>query len=180
MVRHYPKVYSPEEIALIQNRQTGFQLQDDDFCTRYRVGDCKPPSFFQRKLERYIWEANNDFKFDIGDVIETERYMYVRYETGHDTVLHQDLTTEMMQHDPARKLSAIVCLQPAQAGGEIIFKYTRGINEIEFHQLATQEVYNLGAGDVLIFPSYVYHQVLPVKSGVRESIVALVLGPAWR
>jgi PKHD-type hydroxylase len=34
-------------------------------------------------------------------------------------------------------------------------------------------------GTVLVFPSFLYHRVTPVTSGMRRSLVAWYLGPPW-
>ena len=36
------------------------------------------------------------------------------------------------------------------------------------------------AGTIVIMPSFVYHQVTPVTSGLRRSIVIWANGPPWR
>ena len=35
-------------------------------------------------------------------------------------------------------------------------------------------------GTAVVFPSFEYHRVLPMRSGVRHSLVSWVSGPAFR
>ena len=38
----------------------------------------------------------------------------------------------------------------------------------------------LQKGDIVFFPSYVWHRVLPVTKGERHSLVGWLQGPTWR
>ena len=35
-------------------------------------------------------------------------------------------------------------------------------------------------GSIIIFPSFVYHQVTPVTRGLRQSLVGWIAGPTFR
>ena len=35
-------------------------------------------------------------------------------------------------------------------------------------------------GSIIIFPSFVYHQVTPVRRGMRQSLVGWISGPTFR
>jgi predicted 2-oxoglutarate/Fe(II)-dependent dioxygenase YbiX len=65
-------------------------------------------------------------------------------------------------------------------GGELVFHYTDGIDELNLDSLVAREEVKLGLGDVLIFPSIIYHEVKPIINGMRESLVTLILGPAFK
>jgi PKHD-type hydroxylase len=70
-----------------------------------------------------------------------------------------------------RKLSVVVQLSPVDA-------YEGGA--FEFFGLENPGARFAPRGSVLIFPSYLQHRVLPVRRGIRHSLVTWVEGPRWR
>lgn len=77
-----------------------------------------------------------------------------------------------------RKLSIVIILSPPEEyeGGEFKFDFGR-------HQ-PRSVVNNLShlkeMGTIIIFPSFLYHCVTPVKSGVRYSLVSWCSGDPWK
>ena len=88
-------------------------------------------------------------------VKEDTGYMLLRYKTGDYVKKHVDTSSE--QH---RTLSCSLILNDNYDGGEISF-------------FDGEVKPNLKKGDLLVFPSsFTYpHEVLPVKSGTRYSII---------
>lgn len=82
-------------------------------------------------------------------------YQLLRYKEGSFYQPHVDSVTS----EP-RSVSCSIVLNDSFKGGEFVF-------------FEGQEVYNLKKGDALLFPSnFLYpHEVKPVKSGTRYSIV---------
>ena len=72
-----------------------------------------------------------------------------------------------------RKLSLSIPLNDGYEGGE--FETVYGTFNKAKPRLIKQEI---GVG--IIFPSWVQHQVKPVFSGTRYSIVSWISGPPWR
>ena len=90
-------------------------------------------------------------------ITEDTGYMLVRYKTGDYVKKHVDTSSD--QH---RTLSCSLILNDDYVGGEISFFDDKKLN--------------LKKGDLLIFPSsFTYpHQVLPVKDGIRYSIITWI------
>ncbi|BCU93901.1 MAG: hypothetical protein CM15mV3_1870 [Caudoviricetes sp.] len=40
--------------------------------------------------------------------------------------------------------------------------------------------YKMDIGDVIVFPSDMWHRVTPIKSGTRVSLVGWYAGPRWK
>ena len=59
-------------------------------------------------------------------------------------------------------------------GGELQLECGSPVQE-ERHQTV-----KLAKGDIIFFPSFHWHRVLPVTSGERHSLVGWVCGPNWR
>ena len=107
---------------------------------------------FQKKyLKKYDSLGYVQIKEDTG-------YMLLRYKTGDYVKKHVDTSSD--QH---RTLSCSLILNDDYEGGEITF-------------LDGEIKPNLKKGDLLIFPSsFTYpHQVLPVTSGTRYSIITWI------
>jgi PKHD-type hydroxylase len=92
---------------------------------------------------------------------------YGVYEAGSAYKMHNDSLS-----DPKilfnRKLT-IVCLlsDPTEfTGGHLNFA-------------AKQDVIKT-KGSAVLFPSYLYHSVTPITSGIRKTLVCMILGPQWR
>jgi len=89
----------------------------------------------------------------------------IRYEAGHEVGLHMDLSHEF----PDRKLMAIVQLSAADS-------YEGGVLGFGVPLVAAPRE----QGSLLVFPAWVPHQVTPVTSGIRYSLVCGALGPSFR
>ena len=122
-------------------------------------------------LWRYVDRANRDsFDVDVRYINELQFTTYKgknegRYGWHHDV----DFKNPLPHH---RKLSLTLQLSDPKdyEGGE--FEFEKGIDELP---IEVKE-----KGTVLIFPSFYQHQVKPVTSGTRHSLVTWVEGPHWR
>jgi PKHD-type hydroxylase len=84
------------------------------------------------------------------------------------------------EHGKIRKLSATISLSDpsSYSGGELEFNFN------EFNRSKKQNIRQcteiLPQGAIVIFPSFVYHRVLPVTKGVRYSLVLWTLGNPYK
>jgi len=106
-------------------------------------------------LQKYLNKYNS---LGYIQVSEDTGYMLLRYKTGDYVKKHVDTSSD--QH---RTLSCSLILNDDYEGGEISFLD----GEIKPH---------LKKGDLIIFPSsFTYpHQVLPIKKGIRYSIITWI------
>ena len=120
-------------------------------------------------LWSYVRRANYDaFNVDVDNNCEVQYTEYHASSGGHYD-WHQDVHWNG-QADSDRKISVTVQLSDAD-------KYQGG--NFEFDELKTNADFR-SKGTVLVFPSYIRHRVLPVSSGVRQSLVAWFKGPRWK
>ncbi len=121
-------------------------------------------------LMNYVNIANsNAFLFDISRVI-SELQFTEYHGTSEDWYgWHHDI--EWNSGAPYdRKISVVVQLSdPSDYEG----------GKFEFDEVETPDNFD-AQGSILIFPSYLRHQVTPVTSGKRYSLVSWVRGPRWR
>ena len=120
-------------------------------------------------LWSYVRRANyHAFNVDVDNNCEVQYTEYHANAGGHYD-WHQDVHWNG-QTDSDRKISVTVQLSDAD-------NYQGG--NFEFDELKTNADFR-SKGTVLVFPSYIRHRVLPVSSGVRQSLVAWFKGPRWK
>ena len=123
-------------------------------------------------LMPYIVEANDraGWKFIIEQMQDPQ---LTRYKEGEYYSWHRDGGSDHLQGTKlVRKLSMTVCLNEDYEGGELQFhSYGKKDNKITS---APQ-----GKGTIIVFPSFIEHQVTPVTKGVRYSLVAWITGPPF-
>lgn len=126
----------------------------------------KPP--WLRDLMRTVCDDINQhfFGFDLTGFMEA--FQYTKYGEGDKYGWHMDKGPKTIG---SRKLSFTLQLSdPSEyEGGN--FEINAG-NEI----LRMPKAY----GQLIVFPSWMLHQVTPVTSGVRRSLVCWSCGPAFR
>ena len=123
----------------------------------------------QDTLNRYIHSANRQaFGVDVNTYIECQFTMYEGTDEGCYG-WHKDSLLGASKTMFDRKLTAVTLLSDPSdfVGGE-------------FSLMQVDEQPEIGRGSVLVFPSFLVHQVAPVTQGTRFSMVAWAEGPHWR
>jgi len=121
-------------------------------------------------------EAGWNFQWDWNEASQ-----FTIYEKGHYYGWHTDQTSKPYKNQSKnfdgkiRKLSLTLQLtdKTKYEGGDFQFKWiednTKGLNIITVED--AKEI-----GSIIIFPSYIWHQVLPITKGKRESLVNWSIG----
>jgi len=120
-----------------------------------------------RKLTDAVTNLNNQFfKFDLTGFGEGFQFTKYNAPGGHYGA-HID---KILGHQ-IRKLSLTVQLSdPADyEGGDLVIKIS-----------STEDVMEKNQGRLVLFPSYVLHEVKPVTEGTRYSLVAWVTGKPFK
>ncbi len=125
-------------------------------------------NFYLKLNERIfntIKQLNNSYRYNIENLAQMD---LLSYEKGGKYDWHQDVIYSKPRH---RKFSAIIQLTDGKEykGGE--FELRDG------YHLDLTNSRNKGA--MLVFPSFLYHRITPIKRGKRKSIVAWIEGPTW-
>jgi PKHD-type hydroxylase len=112
------------------------------------------------------------WNFDAG-ILEPLQYTHYgvgdKYDWHVDQVLNDDDDNEN-----CRKLSFTLLLNDEFEGGNL---------DIECGSPGSPErnkTIDLKKGDIVFFPSYMWHRVTPVTSGERHSLVGWIQGPNWK
>jgi PKHD-type hydroxylase len=131
------------------------------------------------ELHQLVIKANKDaewnFQFDY-----SENLQFTLYEKGQFYEWHQDSFDSVMYNkgDPnyngkIRKLSVTVSLNDSSeyTGGRLQFMDRAGLKQ---KIITCEEI--ISKGSVVVFPSFMWHRVTPVKKGIRKSLVMWNLG----
>ena len=119
----------------------------------------------------FQWDWNEDCQFTI-------------YKKGHYYGWHTDQGTNYLKHKSKhingkeRKLSLTLQLtdKTKYEGGDFQFKWIQDENnEVEVTTVDNAK----DIGTIIIFPSFIYHQVIPITKGKRESLVNWSIGSAF-
>ena len=132
-----------------------------------------PSHSIVERVTRRLMECCEEFskRFDV-ELSECEDPQFLRYRVGDFFVAHQDGNTGLLQLDTeARRVSVSIFLNrqsqeqetDAYCGGSLVFHDWR--NRKEFSLVAD-------AGTLVAFRSETTHEVIPVTSGERYSIVS--------
>ena len=131
----------------------------------------------------YMEHANKEVGWNF-DITAVESMQITKYKPGSFYTWHKDGRSDCLSvyNDPdnkflygnVRKLSMTILLNGNYQGGEFQFaQYNKLENKIE-----TPDFKN--AGSVIVFPSFMEHQVAPVTKGTRYSLVAWFVGPPFK
>ena len=132
----------------------------------------------------YVNQANKDsgwnFQWDTSEMCQFTKYRLNQYYHWHCDSFHSPYNTpnDLKKHGRIRKLSVTVSLSDPKEykGGELQFDF---YNEKRKKNIVTcKEI--LEKGSLVVFPSFVWHQVKPVTKGTRYSLVIWNLGSQFR
>lgn len=172
-----PGLFSRSECLLIVQSALKFKLSQSETygmpddphrkSLELRVpSDAEPWASMRRKLLDSIGFINERyFKFDITGIAEDVRFL--RYESPDS---HFDWHVDRMAGIQVRKLSFSLQLDEPE-------DYDGGLLRFDVGEKYSM---NRESGTLVVFPSYLLHEVTPVTRGVRHAIVGWVTGPAFR
>ena len=135
----------------------------------YGIGN----SDFKTLVFEWTKKANQeaDWNFDISDIQDLQ---LSKYREGEKYSWHYDL-----QHtNPMRKLTYNVVLNSDFEGGE--FQFSWGSPSAPYKKRVKPEPQLNIPGRMVVFPSYYYHRITPVTSGVRCSLTGWVTGDPFK
>lgn len=181
----YPGAFSPKECRnLIQTLDKPHRLSNSpvaasfdprkgltiDKNVRKTVGTTiyKKESEFtwvRNRILKHCKEANENYKTRITEDL-TDDLQFLKYGPGGHYIRHRDIGSGYFAY---RELSVVVQLSSTKdyRGGELLMQ-----NKSNKPDVAPKD-----QGTIIIFPSHLYHQVMPVTKGVRYSLVAWVARP---
>lgn len=117
------------------------------------------------RIIKLVQKANEYFKFDLDSIVEEPQF--IEYKPGSHIDWHMDRNPI----SAIRKLNLSIQLSDPNdyEGGDLLFN--RGDQIIKMPR---------DRGSISFFPSFALHKVSPVISGVRNSIICWITGPAFK
>ncbi len=121
---------------------------------------------FRRVTDAILSVNSQFFNFDLFGMMEG--FQFTRYDAPAG---HYGMHIDKMLNSPVRKLSLTVQLSSPDdyEGGELALQISKDAD------LMPKEL-----GKMIVFPSYVLHEVRPVTKGTRYSLVAWVTGKPFK
>jgi PKHD-type hydroxylase len=136
-----------------------------------------------KEIQPYIHEANKranwNFQWDYCEPCQITTYKKDQYYDWHSDSwakpYGKDKNVNIGFQGKIRKLSVTVSLSDSNdyKGGELEFDL-RNKHPSEKNFLKCEEI--LPKGSLVVFPSFLWHRVNPIKEGVRKSLVIWCLG----
>ena len=114
-------------------------------------------------VQSYIVDANKNWNYDIRRL---EKVQMSKYQTGGHYNWHMDSKAPV--NNEQRKLSISILLNDDFKGGGLEIESNKDENVLKCQ------------GDIVVFPSFLQHKVLPVTDGIRYSAVSWAYGPTFR
>lgn len=150
--------------ATVYNSIEDDKIRDSFICWLYPSEDTK---WIYEKITDFVKILNDEYyKYDLTGFQEPFQFTCYKAPSGFYGK-HLDVTP----NSRIRKLSLSIQLTDPKEyeGGDVRFYY--GDN----HTSSPKE-----QGTIIMFPSFVLHEVVPVTKGIRNSLVAWVTGPAFK
>ena len=135
-------------------------------------------------INPFIHEANKQAGWNFQwDWNETSQFTI--YEKDHYYGWHNDQMTLPMEHPnknikgKTRKLSLTLQLtdKTKYEGGDFQFKWIQNDKKDLLNIITVDDAKDVGT--IIIFPSFIWHQVLPITKGKRESLVNWSIGKSF-
>ena len=135
------------------------------------------------EIHPYIYSANVNagwnFQWDHSESCQFTKYKKGQYYDWHSDSWDKPYIREDIRdpsHNKIRKLSVTVSLSDPKdyKGGELEFDFRNLDPDKKRNVKKCTEI--LPKGSLVVFPSFVWHRVCPVKSGERNSLVIWNLG----
>jgi len=155
---------NPKKPARVQTDDTNVIDIETRQVEQWVIADLPENDWLTRMLCTMARQANEEFfHFDICGLYE--RPVLLKYSALGKYDWHTDLGSGDAS---TRKVSIVIPLNEEFAGGELCF-FDSGEMKLQ-----------IGAGDVICFPSFIPHRVKTVLSGERWSLVAWISGSSFR
>ena len=171
--------FSSDEVDKIVNDSLEYEFQtativDEENTDKFRKSSIKWLPFDAKwewvidKIMNQVVEANNSiWKFDLKTIIDNIQYTEYDGNGGHYD-WHMDIGPGQIAN---RKISVVVQLSDPD-------EYVGG--DLQIMNSSNYSTVPRGKGNVVIFPSFLLHRVVPLTSGNRKSLVLWVGGDHYK
>jgi len=128
----------------------------------------------QTTLSYLVKSANDESNWNFS-LKEFESLQFTIYNEGDHYNWHTDNHVKPYENNTIRKLSFTLCLNDEYEGGDFSI-----CDPHPKPDLSVTTTFKLKKGDMIIFPSHVWHKVDKITKGTRKSLVGWVVGNQWK
>ena len=129
---------------------------------------------FQTPLSQFVQSANTESNWNFS-LKEFEELQYTLYNVGDHYDWHHDCHDKPYENKTIRKLSFTLCLNDEYEGGN----FSIWDADPRKKEIKTKTI-KLKKGEMLVFPSHLWHKVDKVTKGTRKVLVGWVVGNQWK
>jgi PKHD-type hydroxylase len=163
------KIIKDGELSTIKKAK----IADGDDANRSSSISWLDDNELQKTLSYLIKSANDESNWNFS-LKEFESLQFTIYNKGDHYNWHTDNHVKPYRNNTIRKLSFTICLNDEYEGGN--FSICDPHPEPD---LSITTTFKLKKGDMIIFPSHVWHKVDKIIKGTRKSLVGWVVGKPW-
>lgn len=151
-----------------ENGVIGAGKLDKDYRTSQiswiKINNCS--KWIYEKMTNLINYVNEDYyNYELNSI---ENFQFTRYTSNYSSRYKKHIDTSYTASDRVRKLSLVMQLSEPEEydGGDLVL-----------HTSESPIIIEKKKGRIVFFPSHVLHEVTPVTSGTRMSLVGWISGP---
>ena len=163
------KIIKDGELSTIKKAK----IADGDDANRSSSISWLDDNELQKTLSYLIKSANDESNWNFS-LKEFESLQFTIYNKGDHYNWHTDNHVKPYRNNTIRKLSFTLCLNDEYEGGDFSI-----YDPHPEPDLSITTTFKLKKGDMIIFPSHVWHKVDKITKGVRKSLVGWVVGKPW-
>ena len=140
-----------------------------------------------RAVHEFVSKANQNakwnFQYDFTESCQFTIYKKTQHYTWHADAFPKPYSEDHQfkgYRGKIRKLSCVIQLSDPSTyeGGKLEFDF-RNHTKDKVKDIHTCEAFNTTRGSIIVFPSFIYHRVMPVTKGTRYSLVSWTLGKPY-
>ena len=163
------KIIKDGELSTIKKAK----IADGDDANRSSSISWLDDNELQKTLSYLIKSANDESNWNFS-LKEFESLQFTIYNKGDHYNWHTDNHVKPYRNNTIRKLSFTLCLNDEYEGGNFSI-----CDPHPEPNLSVTTTFKLKKGDMIIFPSHVWHKVDKIIKGTRKSLVGWVVGKPW-
>ena len=137
-----------------------------------------------KEIHPFIKSANQsagwNFEWDWSEACQFTKYKKGQYYDWHCDSWNTSYKKSGTYKDKIRKLSSTLSLSDPKdyLGGDLEFDFRNGDPDKKRNLIICKEI--KPKGSLIVFPSFVWHRVRPIKKGIRYSLVNWHLGKNFK
>lgn len=145
-----------------------------------RIAWIEPMRWMNIWFHNYMADANKNAGWNY-DIEGSEQYQFTKYKEGHFYGWHQDSGPDVMGDNLQRKLSLVCSLtDPSEYEGGNLEIYSPLSPSLSNDKKIITEKQWFNQGTIIVFPSFLWHQVKKVTRGTRYSLVTWFRGKDFK